>query len=167
MTDIERMQAIEITSPGGPDVLALRDVPRPVANEGEIVIQVAAAGVNRQDILQRQGLYPPPKGASPRLGLEVAGKIVEIGRDVENFALGDNVVALTNGGGYAQFVSVPAGQVLPLPDTCSFEEGAALPETLFTVQQTLIDRAGLKEGETVLIHAGASGIGGAEGAPVE
>ncbi|MCB9994484.1 MAG: NAD(P)H-quinone oxidoreductase [Hyphomicrobiaceae bacterium] len=155
------MRAVEVAGPGGPDVMSVGDVPRPAAQEGEVVIRVVAAGVNRADILQRQGLYPAPRGATGILGLEVAGIIEEAGRGVGAFSAGDRVVALTNGGGYAEFVSVPAGQVLPLPQTCSFEEGAALPETLFTVQQTLIDRAGLKEGETVLVHAGASGIGGA------
>ncbi len=155
------MTAVEIVSPGPPDVLVARQIARPVAHPDQVLIKIAAAGVNRPDILQRLGLYPLPKGASPIPGLEVAGTIAEIGTKVSGFSVGDHVIALTNGGGYAEFVSVPAGQVLPLPKNWSMIEGAALPETLFCVQQTLIDRAGLKKGQTVLIHGGASGIGGA------
>lgn len=154
-----KMIAIEIISPGPPDVLVPRKIPVPVARTGHILIKIAAAGVNRPDILQRLGLYPIPKGASPIPGLEVAGTIAQIGTRVSGFCVGDRVIALTNGGGYAQFVSVPAGQVLPLPKNWSLIEGAALPETLFTVQQTLIERAALKKGQTVLIHGGAGGIG--------
>jgi len=157
----KKMTAIEIVSPGPPDVLVPRQVPVPVARAGEVLIKIAAAGVNRPDILQRLGLYPLPKGASPLPGLEVAGTIAEIGTKVSGFSVGDEVIALTNGGGYAEFVSVPAGQVLPLPKSWSMIEGAALPETIFTVQQTLIDRAGLKKGQNVLIHGGAGGIGAA------
>ncbi len=155
------MLAIKALSPGGPDVMELLKVPMPVAQRGEVLIRVQAAGVNRPDILQRMGVYNPPENASPLLGLEVAGHIEEIGAGVKNRHIGEEVVALTNGGGYAQFVSVPAGQVLSLPQTCSMVEGAALPETLFTVRQTLIGRAGLKKGQSVLIHGGASGIGAA------
>ena len=156
-----KMTAIEIVSPGPPDVLVPREIFRPVAGAAHVLIKIAAAGVNRPDILQRLGLYPMPKGASPILGLEVAGTIAQTGTKVSGLSVGDKVIALTNGGGYAEFVSVPAGQVLPLPANWSMIEGAALPETLFTVQQTLIDRAGLKKGQNVLVHAGASGIGGA------
>ncbi len=155
------MIAVEITSPGPPGVLVPRRVARPVARSGEVLIKVAAAGVNRPDILQRLGLYPVPKGASPLPGLEVGGTIEEIGAGVTRFAAGEPVIALTNGGGYAQYVSVSAGQVLPLPENWSLKEAAALPETIFTVHQTLIERAGLKKGQTVLIHGGAGGIGAA------
>lgn len=155
----QKMNAIIAVAPGGPEVLSLEEVPRPIAQRGEILIKVEAAGVNRPDILQRLGLYKPPANASPILGLEVAGTIVEIGTNVSQWKAGDRVIALTNGGGYAQYVSVPAGQVLPLPKNYSMEEGAALPETFFTVRQTLIERANLKNDQSVLIHGGASGIG--------
>ncbi|MCF6303237.1 MAG: NAD(P)H-quinone oxidoreductase, partial [Devosiaceae bacterium] len=153
------MHAIITLSAGPPDVMELQEVPMPVAQKGSIVIKTEAAGVNRPDILQRLGVYSPPIGASPLLGLEIAGTVVEIGPTVKNWCIGDPVVALTNGGGYAQFVSVPAGQVLPLPKNYSMVEGAALSETYFTVRQTLIERASLKKGQSVLIHGGASGIG--------
>lgn len=157
----QNINAIEIERPGGPQVLVPTKVPMPYAYEGELVIKVHAAGVNRPDILQRMGAYPPPKDASPLPGLEVAGTVEQVGRSVANFKVGDQVIALCNGGGYAEFVSVPAGQVLPLPKGWSMVEGAALPETLFTVQQTMIDRAGLRERQNVLIHGGAGGIGAA------
>lgn len=153
------MFAIDIAAPGGPEVLSIQEFPRPLAQRGEVLIKVEAAGVNRPDILQRMGIYNPPATASPILGLEVAGTIIKVGPRVKNCKVGDPVVALTNGGGYAQYVAVPAGQVLPLPKNYSMAEGAALPETLFTVRQTLIERAKLKPGQTVLIHGGASGIG--------
>ncbi len=157
----EKMIAVEIVSPGPPDVLVPREIFRPVARANQVLIKIAAAGVNRPDILQRLGLYPLPKGASPIPGLEVAGTVEEVGTNVSGFAPGAAVIALTNGGGYAQFVSVAAGQVLPLPKNWSMIEGAALPETIFTVQQTLVDRAGLKKGQSVFVHGGAGGIGGA------
>ena len=153
------MNAIIAIAPGGPEVLSFDQVPRPLAQTGEVLIKVEAAGVNRPDILQRMGLYNPPANASSILGLEVAGTLVDVGTKISNWKIGDQVVALTNGGGYAQYVSVPAGQVLPLPKNYSMEEGAALPETFFTVRQTLIERAKLKAGQSVLIHGGASGIG--------
>ncbi len=155
------MRTIEITRPGGPEVLTLAQAPIPEPKANEILIKVAAAGVNRPDILQRQGKYPPPPGSSPLPGLEVAGTVAGIGDAVTHWQPGDTVVALTNGGGYAEFVAVPSGQVLPLPQSCTMIEGAALPETLFTIQQTLIDRAQLESGQNVLIHGGAGGIGGA------
>lgn len=161
MTDHQQMQAVEITAPGRPDVMQIRQIAAPWPKADEVRIKVRAAGINRPDILQRKGLYPVPKNASPVPGLEVAGVIDAVGNQVSNWAIGDDVVALTNGGGYAQFVCVPNGQVLPLPKGCSFEEGAALPETLFTVQQTVIDGAQLRAGQTILIHGGSSGIGGA------
>ncbi len=133
--------------------------PIPLAQKGEALIKVAAAGVNRPDILQRMGLYNPPPNASPILGLEVAGTICELGVGVTGFELNAPVIALTNGGGYAQYVSVPIGQILPLPKNYTMIEGASLPETLFTVQQTLIERAALQQNQTILIHGGGSGIG--------
>lgn len=157
----QNIKAIKIDYPGGPDVLVPTQVPMPYAYEGELVIKVHAAGVNRPDILQRMGAYPPPKDASPLPGLEVAGTVEQVGRNVTNFKVGDKVVALCNGGGYAEFVAVPSGQVLPLPNGWSMVEGAALPETLFTVQQTMIDRGRLRDGQSVLIHGGAGGIGAA------
>jgi len=157
----QKITAIAIDRPGGPEVLVPTKVPMPYAYEGELIIKVHAAGVNRPDILQRMGAYPPPKDASPLPGLEVAGTVEQVGRNVTNFKVGDQVIALCNGGGYAELVNVPSGQVLPLPKGWSMVEGAALPETLFTVQQTMIDRAGLREGQNVLIHGGAGGIGAA------
>lgn len=156
-----QMQAVEITASGAPDVMQIRQMPKPWPQPHEVRLKVMAAGINRPDILQRRGLYPVPKNASPILGLEVAGIVEAVGNQVSNWNIGDEVVALTNGGGYAQFVCVPFGQVLPIPTGCSFEEGAALPETLFTVQQTVMDRANLKADQTILIHGGSSGIGGA------
>ena len=157
----QMMRAIAIDQPGGPEVLTPIDAPMPYAYEGELVIKVHAAGVNRPDILQRMGAYPPPKDASPLPGLEVAGVVEKVGRGVTKFKVGDPVVALCNGGGYAEYVSIPSGQTLPLPKGWTMAEGAALPETLFTVQQTIIDRAQLHSGQTVLIHGGAGGIGAA------
>jgi len=155
----ESMTAIEIREPGGPDMLvpATRRVPQP--GNGELLIRVAAAGVNRPDCLQRQGLYPPPPGASDLPGLEVAGTIVAAGDDVGAFDIGDDVCALLTGGGYAEYCIAPAIQCLPIPDGLDLTAAAALPETFFTVWSNLFDRARLAAGETVLIHGGASGIG--------
>ena len=125
-----------------------------------MLIRVAAAGLNGADLGQRRGNYAPPADASPLPGLEVAGEIVECGADVTGWSVGDQVVALTNGGGYAEYVAVPAGQVLPLPRGWTMVSGAALPETFFTVEQTLVMRAGLAPGMVVLIHGAAGGIGG-------
>jgi NADPH:quinone reductase len=150
---------VDFTQPGPPDVLAVADGAAPVPCPGEVVIAVEAAGVSRADALQRQGVYPPPKSASPVLGLEVSGVIAQIGAGAHGFSPGDRVVALCNGGGYAQFVAVPATQVLPLPPAWSFIEGATLPENAFTVYDNLLVRARLRAGETVLIHGGTSGIG--------
>lgn len=158
-TSTQHMQAIKILTPGGPHVLEYTQVRKPLAQKGEVLIKVAASGVNRPDILQRMGLYNPPPNASPILGLEVAGTICELGVGCRGFQIGDQVVALTNGGGYAQYVSVPIGQILPLPNNYTMVEGASLPETLFTVQQTLVERAGLTDGQTILVHGGGSGIG--------
>lgn len=152
MTQPQTMLAVTIARPGGPEVLVPAQVPVPTPGPGEVLIRVAAAGVNAPDLGQRRGSYDPPPGASPLPGLEVAGERVDTG---------EPVVALCNGGGYAEYVAVPAGQVLPLPRGWSLPAGAALPETLFTVQQTLVMRAGLAAGMWVLIHGAAGGIGGA------
>ncbi len=155
----EQMMAIEITSPGGPDVLRAvhRAVPRPAA--GEVLIRVEAAGVNRPDLLQRLGKYPPPPGASDIPGLEVAGTIVETAADPSRWQLGDRVCALVAGGGYAEYCVAPAVQCLPIPDGMSVISAAAVPETFFTVWTNLFRRGGLQPGERVLIHGGSSGIG--------
>lgn len=153
------MNAIEITEPGGVDVLRLteRPVPKPGANE--VLIRVAAAGVNRPDVLQRKGLYPPPPGASDLPGLEAAGEIVAVGFDVSSWKPGDLVCALLTGGGYAEFACADAGSCLPAPKNISIEEAAALPETFFTVWANVFDDAALQSGETLLVHGGTSGIG--------
>ncbi|WP_425061773.1 NAD(P)H-quinone oxidoreductase [Roseovarius confluentis] len=155
----QNMQAVFATRPGGPDVLEPRDVPIPAPGPGEVLIRVEAAGVNRPDLRQRQGGYPPPPGVTEVLGLEVAGEVVSCGDDVLSFAEGDKVVALVAGGGYAEYCVAPAPQVLPWPAGLSAVEAAALPETYFTVWTNLFRIGRLAEGETVLIHGGASGIG--------
>lgn len=155
------MIAIAISNPGGPEVLHARREPVPVPGAGEVLIRVGAAGVNGPDIAQRRGQYAPPPGASPLPGLEVAGEIAALGEGVLEFETGQAVMALCNGGGYAEYVVVPAGQVLPAPNGWTLAEAAALPETWFTVTQTLVMRAGLEAGMTVLIHGASGGIGGA------
>jgi len=155
----KNMAAIEITKPGGPEVLKTANVAVPAPVHGEVLIRVAAAGVNRADVVQRQGLYPPPKGASSLPGLEVAGTVVTLGEGVSTPAVGDEVAALLSGGGYAEYVSAPAVQCLPVPKGLSLEEAAALPETCFTVWSNVFDMAGLSQGETFLVHGGTSGIG--------
>ncbi len=158
MTLPRTMTAILAASPGGPEVLRPATVPVPIPNPGEVLIRVAAAGVNSPDIAQRRGDYPQPDGHSPILGLEVSGEIaVPTGR----WAEGDKVVALTNGGGYAEYVAVPAGQVLPAPAGWPLVDAAALPEGWFTITQTLVLRAGLTAGMSVLITGAAGGLGGA------
>lgn len=153
------MRVIEIQSPGGPEVLvpAWREVPVP--RPGEVLIEVAAAGVNRPDVMQRMGLYDPPKGESDIPGLEVAGRVIAAGEGVTSPSIGDIVCALVSGGGYAELCTAPAAQCLPLPANLTVAEAAALPETVFTVWSCLFDIAGLKAGETLLVHGGASGIG--------
>ncbi|MFO1357220.1 NAD(P)H-quinone oxidoreductase [Plasticicumulans sp.] len=153
------MNAVGIRTPGGPEVLqpCTRPVPQPRA--GEVLIEVAAAGVNRPDCLQRAGAYPPPPGASDLPGLEVAGCVVAVGAGVDWPAAGEHVCALCNGGGYAGYVAVPAGQCLPVPAGWSDIEAAALPETFFTVWANLFERGRLAAGESVLVHGGAGGIG--------
>lgn len=139
--------------------MQLQQMPVPQPGAYEVLIRVKAAGVNRPDVLQRQGVYPPPADASPILGLEVAGEVVACGAEVKNWREGDAVCALANGGGYAQFALVPAAQCLPVPAGFSFIQAAGLPETLFTVWHNLFQRAQLRSGETLLVHGGASGIG--------
>jgi NADPH2:quinone reductase len=155
------MTAIPLTAHGGPDILQTERLPVPPVGESDVLIRVAAAGVNAPDIAQRKGYYDPPPGASPHLGLEVSGEIAALGAAVSGWAIGDKVIALCNGGGYAEYVSVPFGQVLPLPANWALVDGAALPETWFTVTQTLVMRAGIEKGMHVLVHGAAGGIGGA------
>lgn len=155
----ETMTVIAISAPGGPLVLKpeTRAVPRP--ESGEILIRVRAAGINRPDILQRMGAYPPPPGASDLPGLEVSGEVAAVGPDTPRWRLGDRVVALTAGGGYAEYVAVEGSNALPLPHGFTFTEGAALPETFFTVWHNVFQRGRLSPGETLLVHGGSSGIG--------
>lgn len=157
--DPETMQVVTIQEPGGPEVLKTETRRIAVPHEGEVLIKVSAAGVNRPDILQRSGAYPPPKGASDLPGLEVAGTIVKLGRNTSRFAVGDNVCALCPGGGYAEYAAVPEVHALPVPDGLNFTQAAALPETFFTVWTNVIQRGALENGETLLIHGGSSGIG--------
>lgn len=155
----ETMLAIDPEAPGGPDVLqpVRRPVPRPGA--GEVLIRVAAAGLNRPDVLQRQGNYPPPPGAPSILGLELAGTVVAVGADAPEDLVGQPVCALVAGGGYAEYAAAPAGSCLPIPAELTMAEAAAIPETLFTVWTNLFERAFAVEGDIVLVHGGTSGIG--------
>jgi putative PIG3 family NAD(P)H quinone oxidoreductase len=153
------MRAITIAEPGGPEQLVWAEVPDPVAGPGEVLIRVAATAVNRADILQRMGFYTPPPGASPYPGLECSGQIVEVGAGVSGFVPGDDVVALLAGGGYAELVAVPAGQVAPLPVGLSALDGGGLMETVCTVWSNVFLIAGLSAGQTLLVHGGSSGIG--------
>ncbi|MCO5150304.1 MULTISPECIES: NAD(P)H-quinone oxidoreductase [unclassified Shinella] len=153
------MTHVGLSEHGGPDNLVVMEGRTPQPKRGEILVRVAAAGINRPDVLQRKGDYPPPPDASPILGLEIAGEVVALGEDVTGYALGDRVCALANGGGYAQYCAVPAGQALPFPKGFDAVQAAALPETFFTVWANLFMMAGLKPGESVLIHGGSSGIG--------
>src|SRR5690625_3330778 len=153
------MKYIDISTPGDPDVLQLASMSTPKPGQGEVLIRVAAAGINRPDIMQRMGAYPPPVDASPIPGLEVAGVVVACGDGVEWPQPGDEVCALVPGGGYAEYCLTPAPQCLPVPDGLSMVEAAALPETFFTVWSNLFERGRLSAGETVLIHGGSSGIG--------
>ncbi|WP_380878128.1 NAD(P)H quinone oxidoreductase [Sphingomonas sp. DBB INV C78] len=155
----ETMRAIDPQEPGGPDVLRLVERPVPKPGPGEVLIRVAAAGVNRPDVMQRKGLYPPPPGASPIPGLEVAGRIVALGEGVETEWAAQAVCALISGGGYADYAVAPIGQCLAVPPGLSMTDAAALPETLFTVWTNLFERAYAVEGDTVLVHGGTSGIG--------
>lgn len=153
------MKAIVVKEPGGPEVLAWSDVPDAVAGPGEVLIEVAASAVNRADLLQRQGDYPPPAGASEILGLECSGRIVALGDAVSGWAVGDEVCALLSGGGYAQLAAVPAGQLLPAPKGLDLVVAAGLPEAVCTVWSNVFMTAGLQRGETLLVHGGAGGIG--------
>ncbi|WP_299147049.1 NAD(P)H-quinone oxidoreductase [uncultured Tateyamaria sp.] len=155
----KQMRAIEITKPGGPDVLRAVDRPRPEVGHGEVVIQVAWAGVNRPDALQRAGLYNPPPTASDLPGLEASGQVVAVGAGVSGLAVGDLVCALLPGGGYAEYAATPAAHCLPIPDGMSLKQAACLPETYFTVWSNVFTRGGLKGGERFLVHGGSSGIG--------
>ena len=153
------MKAILFDKYGDPSVMYIGEAPKPIINENEVLIKVAAAGVNRPDILQIQGDYPPPKGASEILGLEVSGKIVEIGRNIDLDFKGREVCALVTGGGYAEYVKTTLATVLPIPKGLNIIDAAAIPETFFTVWTNLFDSGSLKKNETLLIHGGASGIG--------
>ncbi len=153
------MKAIEITKPGDADVLMATSRPVPTPKNSEVLIKVRAAGVNRPDVMQRAGLYPPPKGASDIPGLEVSGTIVAAGNAVTGLQVNQSVCALVAGGGYAEYVTAPATQCLPIPNGLSIVEAASLPETYFTVWSNVFDRARLTEGETILVHGGSSGIG--------
>ncbi|MGI9070242.1 MAG: NAD(P)H-quinone oxidoreductase [Bryobacteraceae bacterium] len=153
------MIAIEISSFGPPDVLKPVEQPKPVPKDNEVLIRVEAAGVARADLMQRQGKYPPPPGASDIPGLDVAGTIDSVGANVRDWKVGDRVCAILTGGGYAEFCAAPSAQVLPIPEGWSAVEAATLPENIFTVYDNLITRAGLKRGEIALIHGGTSGIG--------
>jgi len=153
------MRAVLVTEPGGPEVLEWQEVPDPAPGPGEVLIDVAAAGLNRADLLQRQGLYPPPPGAPPYPGMECSGRVVATGTDVTGWKPGDEVCALMAGGGYAEKAAVPAGQLLPIPDGLSVVDAAALPEATCTVYSNVFQVGGLTAGETFLVHGGASGIG--------
>jgi len=153
------MRGVEISTPGPPDVLKIVERPDPVPGPGEVLIRVAAAGVNRPDILQRRGAYPPPPGASDLPGLEVAGVIDALGEGVSGWRAGDRVCALLSGGGYATLCTVPAVQCLPIPGAMDMVTAAAIPETFFTVWTNVFDRGHLRAGETALFHGGSSGIG--------
>ncbi|HWZ35982.1 MAG TPA: NAD(P)H-quinone oxidoreductase [Mucilaginibacter sp.] len=154
------MKAIVITQPGAPDVLQIAERPTPAFGPDEVLVKVAAAGINRPDIYQRRGNYPPPPGAPRDIpGLEIAGTITDVGEDVGRWKVGDKVCALVTGGGYAEYCNVPEGQCLPIPDRLDFVEAASLPETFFTVWSNVFDRGKLQPGESLLIHGGSSGIG--------
>lgn len=155
----QMMRAVEITTPGAPDVLQAATVPVPAPRRGEVLIKLAYAGVNRPDALQRAGLYNPPEGASPLPGLEGAGTVAAIGDGVTGVAVGDDVCALLPGGGYAEYVRTPAAHCLPIPTGMSMAQAAALPETFFTVYSNVVMRGGLTAGELFLVHGGSSGIG--------
>lgn len=153
------MRAISISEPGDADVLTVTEEARPSAGPGQVVIDVAAAGVNRADVMQRLGFYPPPKGASPLPGLEVSGTVAEVADGVSGIAVGDEVCALIDGGGYAEAVAVPSTQVLPVPKGVSLADAAGLPEVVCTVWSNVFMTANLQPGETLLVHGGSSGIG--------
>ena len=153
------MRAIEIREPGGPDVLALGERERPVPGDRQVLVEVAYAGVNGPDMMQRKGLYPPPKGASDLLGLEIAGSVVEAGAAVTRWKAGDRICGLANGGGYADYCILEEGQTLPVPGPLSLADAASLPETFFTIWSNVFMNAGLAAGEVFLAHGGAGGLG--------
>jgi putative PIG3 family NAD(P)H quinone oxidoreductase len=153
------MQAVVITHPGGPEVLRLEEVPDPEPGPGEVLVGVAAAGLNRADVLQRQGHYPPPPGSPPYPGMECSGRIIDLGPEVSGWQVGDEVCALLGGGAYAEKVAVPQGQLLPVPDGVSLVDAAALPEATCTIEGTVYQMAHLAAGEMFLVHGGAGGIG--------
>lgn len=154
------MKAIVITQPGAPDVLQIAERPVPACSADEVLVKVAAAGVNRPDVFQRKGNYPPPAGAPADIpGLEIAGTIAQVGDNVKRWKVGDKVCALVTGGGYAEYCNVAEGQCLPIPDRLNFIEAASLPETFFTVWSNVFDRGKLQPDESLLIHGGSSGIG--------
>lgn len=155
----EKITVIEITEPGGAEVLHIGQRPCPRPNPQELLIKTHAAGVNRPDVLQRKGVYPPPKGASDIPGLEIAGEIIAIGKNVSQWQIGDKVCALLTGGGYGDHAIAHSGACLPIPEGFTYEEAAALPETFFTVWTNLFEDGALKKGERVLVHGGTSGIG--------
>lgn len=155
----ETMQAVGFDEPGGPEVLTLREMPLPDLKPADVLIKVAYAGVNRPDCIQRAGNYPAPPGASPLPGLEVAGQIVAVGSEAPQELIGQTVAALTPGGGYAEYCTAPWGHCLPVPEDMPLSEAAALPETLFTVWHNVFERGMLRDGETLLVHGGTSGIG--------
>jgi NADPH2:quinone reductase len=160
MTQIpQTMRYIDHGAGGAPDVLTVAEGPVPAPAPGEVLIRVAYAGVNRPDVIQRQGKYPPPPGASPWIGLEVAGEVVALGEGVSKWKPGDRVCALANGGGYAEYAVAPEGQALPVPKGLSLLQAAAIPENYFTVWTNVFERGGLAAGETFLVHGGSSGIG--------
>ncbi len=155
----EQMTVVEMTGPGGPEVLTTGTRPVPVPKPDQILVRVAAAGVNGPDMMQRKGLYPPPPGASDLLGLEIAGEVIAVGEAVTAWTVGDSVCALTDGGGYAEYCIVDASHVLPIPDGVTVQDAAGLPETFITVWSNLFLEGGLTSGDTLLVHGGAGGIG--------
>ncbi|MFS2316863.1 NAD(P)H-quinone oxidoreductase [Maricaulis sp. D1M11] len=155
----DTIRIVKADPPGGPDALSIQTRPTPRAAAGEVVIQTLACGINRPDQFERMGFYPAPPGAPEGLGLEVSGRVAEIGEGVTRWSVGDPVCALVSGGGYGDAVNVSAGSVLPVPDGLSIEDAAGLPETVFTVFANVFDQAGLSQGETFLVHGGTSGIG--------
>ena len=159
MTIPKNMQFVDIVEPGDPEVLQVASCPVPAAGPGQLLVKVEAAGVNRPDVLQRKGMYPVPPSASPIAGLEVCGEVVAHGAGASKFGIGEKICALVNGGGYAEYVAVPEGQCLPVPDGLSAVEAATLPETFFTVWTNVFNRGALKSGESFLVHGGSSGIG--------
>ena len=153
------MRAVVVAAPGGPEQLHVEEIPDPVAREGEIVVRVAGAGVNRADLLQRQGFYPPPPGASEILGLEASGTVADVGPGVDSLASGDRVMLLVEGGGYAELVAVRAAQAVRVPATLDLTEAGGIPEVFVTAHDALFTRGRLRDGETVLIHGGGGGVG--------